>query len=106
MEPRPNKLEVKDGQLVIEWSDGVKRQTRFSELRKVCPCATCREQRAKPPQPSSGLNVLSMAETKPLTITGMRPVGNYAYAIEFSDGHDTGIFTLDFLSELGSDVTE
>ena len=48
------------------------------------------------------LPVLSMAEIKPLTIGGLRPVGNYAYSIEFSDGHDTGIFTLEFLRELGN----
>ena len=31
----------------------------------------------------------------------MKPVGNYAYAIAFSDGHDTGIFTFALLLELG-----
>jgi DUF971 family protein len=33
----------------------------------------------------------------------MTPVGNYAYKILFSDGHDTGIYTLDLLRELGRD---
>ena len=47
-----------------------------------------------------------MAEARPLTIAGMQPVGNYAYSIEFSDGHDTGIFTLELLRELGDDVAE
>jgi DUF971 family protein len=32
----------------------------------------------------------------------MDPVGNYAYRILFSDGHETGIFTLDLLRRLGS----
>jgi DUF971 family protein len=32
-------------------------------------------------------------------------VGNYAYSIAFSDGHDTGIFTLEFLRELGTVVS-
>ena len=31
----------------------------------------------------------------------MQPMGNYAYAIAFSDGHDTGIFAFDFLRQLG-----
>ena len=31
----------------------------------------------------------------------MKPVGNYAYSIDFSDGHDTGIFTLESLREPG-----
>jgi DUF971 family protein len=107
MELRPNKLEIRDGsKLVIEWNDGQKRAIGFGELRKACPCATCREQRAKPAQPSGGLSVLSMAEARPLTVLGMRPVGNYAYSIAFSDGHDTGIYTLEFLRTLGTPLEE
>ena len=103
MEPRPNKLEVRSGNLLhLEWSDGLQSDISFGELRKACPCATCREKRAAPPEPKKGgLTVLSMAEARPLTVTGMRPVGNYAYSIEFSDGHDTGIFTLELLRKLG-----
>ena len=37
-----------------------------------------------------------------MQIRGMSPVGNYAYAIEFNDGHDTGIYPLEQLRELGS----
>jgi DUF971 family protein len=37
----------------------------------------------------------------PLAITGMQPVGQYAYKIVFSDGHDSGIYTLEYLRELG-----
>jgi DUF971 family protein len=44
--------------------------------------------------------VLAPEETQPLAVTGMRPVGQYAYAITFSDGHDSGIYTLDYLREL------
>jgi DUF971 family protein len=31
----------------------------------------------------------------------MEPVGHYAYSIQFSDGHNTGIYTLDLLRSLG-----
>jgi DUF971 family protein len=109
MDLRPNRLETRGGdRLFIEWSDGQKREIMFSELRKSCPCATCREKRAKPPEPATGLGlglpVLSMAEARPLKIESMKPVGNYAYSIGFSDGHDTGIFTLEFLHEMGTEV--
>jgi DUF971 family protein len=105
MDPRPSKLELRGGnRLLVEWSDGQKREITVGELRKACPCATCREQRAKPPAPASGLQVLSLAEARPLTVLGMTPVGNYAYSIAFSDGHDTGIYTLEFLRSLGSEV--
>ncbi|MDP6446605.1 MAG: gamma-butyrobetaine hydroxylase-like domain-containing protein [Pirellulaceae bacterium] len=35
---------------------------------------------------------------------GMQPMGSYAYSIEFSDGHDTGIYSLELLSEIGTEV--
>jgi DUF971 family protein len=45
-------------------------------------------------------SVLAAAELVPLTVTAMRPVGQYAYAIDFSDGHSSGIYTLEYLHEL------
>lgn len=89
--------------ILIEWSDGAQLRYRADLLRKQCPCATCREKKSgekNPPSPK-GLPVLSIAEARPLSITGMRPVGNYGYAIAFSDGHDSGIFTFDMLRTLG-----
>jgi len=86
--------------LVITWSDGEEREYSVTALRDGCPCATCREKRSHP-QPASLLPVLSAAEAQPLAIRGMQPVGNYAYAIAFSDGHDTGIYTLEYLRQIG-----
>ena len=90
---------LEQGGIEIAWSDG--EATRYSPrlLRDACPCATCREQRAQPVQPVL-LPVLRAEETAPLAITGMKPVGQYAYAIEFSDGHASGIYALDYLREL------
>ena len=48
--------------------------------------------------------VLSQVESEPLRITKMEPQGHYAYAIHFSDGHNTGPFTLETLREMGTDV--
>lgn len=36
-----------------------------------------------------------------VTIVGLRPVGHYAICPSFSDGHDSGIFTFEYLYELG-----
>jgi len=47
-----------------------------------------------------------MSEARPLAITTMEPVGHYAYSIEFSDGHNTGIYTLELLCQLGRSVVE
>ena len=95
---------VEENKLLIEWSDGQRRHYSFHQLRDHCPCATCREKRSGEQQAPTLLPVLSAAEAQPLRIEGMKPVGNYAYTIAFSDGHDTGIFPFELLLELGEDV--
>lgn len=105
MDPYPTTLKrTDDRKLEIQWSDGITRRYRFRELRDACPCATCREKRNAPPPDPMSLPVLSQAELAPLSITGMKPVGNYAYTIAFSDGHDTGIFSFSLLRELGEEA--
>jgi DUF971 family protein len=102
MDAQPIKLELVQGtRLRITWSDGEVRDYAFRELRDQCPCATCRENRKAPTPPPTQLPIISEAETRPLRITAMKPVGNYAYSIEFSDGHDTGIYTIESLREMG-----
>jgi DUF971 family protein len=98
----PTKLHLaSDALLEIRWSDGQTRQYTAGQLRDSCPCATCREKRQQQVGKPVLLPVLSPAETQPLGITGMSPVGNYAYSVHFSDGHHTGIYTLEQLRELG-----
>jgi DUF971 family protein len=49
------------------------------------------------------LPVLKPGEENANRVTGMRPIGHYAYAIVFADGHDSGIYTYDLLRELGEE---
>lgn len=92
--------------LTLEWADGVVHRVAWRELRDRCPCATCATAHEKQEASGSGglLQVLSLAETQPLRVVGMRPMGNYAYAIQFSDGHSTGIYSLEFLRSLGQET--
>ena len=107
MSAQPTKLEITaDKRLRITWSDGQIREYSVQELRDSCPCATCREKRSAPPSPATILPILSPGEVQPLRITAMDPVGHYAYSIHFSDGHDTGIYTLESLRELGQSIVD
>ena len=38
-----------------------------------------------------------------VTISSLAPMGNYAIAIHFSDGHTTGIYSWSYLNHLGTD---
>lgn len=44
---------------------------------------------------------VTVAKKKNVRIKELRPVGNYAVRIAFDDGHDTGLFTWDYLRLLG-----
>ena len=91
-----------DRKLEIGWSDGRHQEIPFRVLRDACPCASCRKvPEEQSTQPAGMLPVLTEAQARPLDIVSMKPVGNYAYNIRFSDGHSTGIFTFDLLRSLG-----
>ncbi len=93
MNVQPTKLVMPDGRtLVIEFSNGSRRQYSTIELREACPCANCK---ADPPDVIPGI-----------TIHRMNPVGNYAYKIQFSDGHDAGIYPIELLLKLGKETTD
>jgi DUF971 family protein len=95
--PVPVALRRDGDRLVIEWSDGFTGSVTWKALRDACPCAGCREERQQPPNP---LRILKPEELAPLAPVSMPRVGRYAYKIVWSDGHDTGIFTLEHLRQL------
>jgi DUF971 family protein len=83
--------------LVIQWNDGHRSVYTWPHLRANCPCAGCREEHSKPPDP---FRILKPSELVPLAPVRMVPVGRYAYKIVWSDGHDSGIYTLEHLRSL------
>ena len=86
-----------DERLAIQWSDGHRAVYSWTHLRHECPCAGCRDERQKPPDP---FRVLKPSELVPLKPLRIEPVGRYAYKITWSDGHDSGIYTLEHLRAL------
>lgn len=94
-----------NGSLRITWSDDVARIYTIQQLRNACPCAFCREKRTPAELNASIMpDISGPDDLHPLTLSGMKPVGNYAYSLTFSDGHDTGIYRFDLLRDLGEQV--
>lgn len=90
--------------LLITWSDGQTLRYGAKALRDACPCATCREKQSSKQKDPFQLTILKPEEIIPLAINGMKPVGVYAYTIDFTDGHNTGIYTFEVLRSLGAPV--
>ena len=93
---------ARDRGLTVHWQDGTQSFYPIAYLRRMSPSAearTLREQLAKNP-----LTVLPNTDTgKPLTATAAELVGNYAVRIRFSDGHDTGLYSWDYLRQIDPD---
>lgn len=98
--------QLDDRRLRIVWSDDWEQILDPRVLRRNCPCATCREKQkadeiAAANRTAGELPVLNASSSLPLAVTRMRPSGNYAYNIQFNDGHTTGVYTLELLRSLG-----
>lgn len=87
-------IEESDSEITIAWSDAKETVYEASDLRRKCPCAGCvnewtGERTLKPDTVAEELSFSSIAV-----------VGRYALNFNFSDGHDTGIYSFKYLREL------
>jgi DUF971 family protein len=98
--PQPTEITVHQQSRVLEvgFSDG--RQFRIPfELMRICsPSAEVQGH-------GPGQEVLQTGKRE-VELVALEPVGNYAVQPTFSDGHDTGIFSWDYLYHLGSQQDE
>ncbi len=79
--------------LEIAFSDGREFRLPYEFLRVHSPSAEVRGH-------GPGQEVLQVGKRE-VTIREVEPIGHYAIRPSFSDGHDTGIYSWDYLYELG-----
>ena len=97
--PLDLRVKMKEQQLVIDWKDGKRSEFALAQLRRACPCATCRGEREK--VHDNPLKILK-ADPTGVRVTSAKLVGNYAIQFDWSDGHNTGIFDFRMLRSLGT----
>lgn len=91
--PTRIQLDLPTNRLTMAWADGHESTYDGGYLRYICPCARCRGH--------------SPGEVEPPTWTACRDVrvqnasavGSYALRLDFTDAHDTGIYSFDWLRE-------
>ena len=87
--------------LEIDWADGHRSAWSFKWLRDACPCATCKEERdqegRKPGQPKKKAAELLPMYTPPAKPASAQAVGKYAIQFNWLDGHNSGIYSWDYL---------
>lgn len=92
MTPAAIELHKKSGILELAYDDGERFQLSAEFLRVHSPSAEVRGH-------GQGQEVLQTGK-RDVAITAIRPVGNYAIRLDFSDGHNSGIFSWPYLREL------
>ncbi|MBI5911186.1 MAG: DUF971 domain-containing protein [Betaproteobacteria bacterium] len=93
--PTEIKLHQKSRQMEISFGDGKRFELSYEFLRVYSPSAEVRGH-------GPGQEVLQVGK-KNVDITAIEPVGSYAVQPRFSDGHDSGLYSWDYLYELGLD---
>lgn len=98
----PTKIDLrKDRGLTIEWPDGATSYYSIAYLRRMSPSADMRQLRDE--MQKNPLTVLPASSARaggPLIALSAELVGNYALKIRFSDGHDTGIYSWQYLRDI------
>jgi DUF971 family protein len=117
--PTAVKIHVSTGAGVdITWADGHSSHYDFPYLRDACPCASCNDEREKKAEAERKETESGQAHAAPSAVampatSAMFPmfkpkaraqsaasVGSYAIQINFSDGHNTGIYSYDQLRSI------
>lgn len=99
MQFRPTNITLNKSEKTLEivWDDGLRSQYPLSQLREACPCVECRGGHANMGMANAPDDLLQLVPQRSHAITGLRPVGNYALQPSWDDGHETGIYTWEYL---------
>lgn len=102
---KPKQIKIKDkSDLSIVWQDGKTTNIPLKYLRDECPCAGCKGETIlfktyRPPKPT----IFSEEMYK---ITNIDVVGDYAIQITWKDGHNTGIYSWEYLITLEAGMND
>jgi DUF971 family protein len=91
--------------VTIDWADGHQSEYGCAMLRDACPCATCTGAHGTEPQPSDYAKPAGGGELFPMfkpkvKMHAIEEVGSYAFRIDWSDGHNAGIYSYDYLRQI------
>jgi DUF971 family protein len=92
--PTEIKLHQASRAMELSFADGTSFRMSYEFLRVYSPSAEVRGH-------GPGQETLQVGKRE-VTIAEVEPVGHYAIRPKFSDGHDTGIYSWEYLHDLGT----
>lgn len=97
---RPLDIQPIGNELAIKWDDGAESYVPLETLRRSCPCAGCKGEMDimgnlyKNPEKPLAANAFELKQ--------IRHVGGYALQPVWADGHDSGIYSFEYLRRLAA----
>jgi DUF971 family protein len=97
---RPLDIQPIGGELAIRWDDGGEDFIPLEKLRRACPCAGCKGEvdilgnLYKNPEKPFAANAFELVK--------LSSVGGYAVQLVWADGHNTGIFSFEYLRRVAA----
>ncbi len=93
-----NQTEVVNDLLLIKWSDDTDSAIPLTLLRDNCPCASCAGEK-------DALGNIYIGPPQQMTqqsyqLRQLQPVGYYGLRPFWTDGHSTGIYTIELLKKI------
>ena len=101
---QPRDIQVIGQELALKWDDDTEQFVSLEVVRRFCPCAGCLGEKDifgttyRPPERPYGPGAFELA--------GLHPVGGYAVQPAWRDGHNTGIYTWEWLRRIAGAQVE
>jgi DUF971 family protein len=98
----PTNVQQIGNELAIQWNDGTESYLDLQFLRRACPCAACG---GEPDVLGNISRPLVSYTPESFQLASFNVVGGYALQPRWRDGHDTGLYTFQYLRRLNAPVT-
>jgi DUF971 family protein len=98
----PTNIQQIGNELAIQWSDGGESYLNLELLRRACPCAACG---GEPDVLGNVLRPEVSHTAASFQLDSFVVVGGYALQPRWQDGHNTGIYSFQYLRRLASSTT-
>ncbi|HKQ40685.1 MAG TPA: DUF971 domain-containing protein [Verrucomicrobiae bacterium] len=98
----PKNIQQIGNELAIQWNDDTESYFELEFLRRACPCAGCGGE----PDVLGNISRPHVTySSQSFELKGFQVVGGYALQPQWSDGHNTGIYSFQYLRRLSPTVS-
>lgn len=98
---RPQDIQQIGNELAVKWSDGGESFIALDKLRRACPCAGCKGETDI--MGNVYKNPAQQLSPAAFQLVRFESVGGYAIQPVWADGHNTGIFSFEYLRRVAED---